>query len=211
MPFLQKITPRFGTIAIWELNEPARELAKHCMLNQKEQQLFSTFKAEKRQKEFLSTRLLLQNVLSGNLEIVYETPSGKPLLKDSNLNISITHSSNMVAIYLSEKVIGIDIDRIDRNIDKVIPRFATPSEMKWIKNNDQPQLIKMLLWCAKEAIYKCSGIQGIQFNEQIIIDPFDCTSERTFSGSLIHPSGTVKYRLKHHIIQNNVLVYCVQQ
>ena len=63
MPLIEKIANQNGTISVWELKETANDLLKTCKLNSADNDRLESFKAEKRQKEFLATRILLQNLL----------------------------------------------------------------------------------------------------------------------------------------------------
>lgn len=211
MPLIDITSNQHGTIGIWELTEKADELLKVCKLSTADQKRLQELKVEKRKKEFLAARILLQSILPECPEIVYHNESGKPSLPNTNLNISITHSAELAAVFLSNNKVGIDIEQLNRNIDKVVNRFANPSEKKFIEESRDPQLLKILLWSAKESIFKCCGNQGIQFNTQINIRPFDFASHSAFSGSLTDSSNTYNYNLFFRIIKNNMLVYCVQQ
>ncbi|WP_320113473.1 4'-phosphopantetheinyl transferase superfamily protein [Draconibacterium orientale] len=210
MPLIEKIANQNGTIGVWELKEAADDLLKKVKLTPVETARLATFKAEKRRKEFLASRLLLQQLLPESPEIVYRDKFGKPSLKDSSLNISITHSADLAAIIISDKNIGIDVEQIHRNIDKVVTRYASPEEIEFIENSNDPQFVKILLWAAKEAIFKIAGIQGIQFNRQIEITLFDYHAHSRFSGALKHPEKEIGYDLFFRTIKNNILVYCVQ-
>jgi len=210
MPLIEKIANQNGTIGVWELKETADDLLKSCTINSDDTARLESFKAEKRRKEFLATRLLLQNLIPENTPIIYRDEFGKPSLINSDLNISITHSADLAAIILSEKNIGIDVEQLQRNIDKVVTRFASTAEIEFIESSKDPQFVKILLWAAKEAIFKCSGIHGVQFNEQIAITPFDYNAHSCFTGALRHPEKEVGYDLFFRIIKNNILVYCVQ-
>ncbi|WP_319499419.1 4'-phosphopantetheinyl transferase superfamily protein [uncultured Draconibacterium sp.] len=210
MPLIEKIANQNGTIGVWELKETADDLLKSCHLNSADTARLETFKAEKRRKEFLATRLLLQKLLPESQEVIDRDEFGKPSLKDSGLNISITHSADLAAIILSEKNIGIDIEQLHRNIDKIVTRFASPKEIEFIEKSNDPQLVKILLWSAKEAIFKCCGVQGVQFNRQIAITPFDYNLHSCFSGALQHPDNEAAYDLFFRMIKNNIMVYCVQ-
>ncbi|WP_319478797.1 4'-phosphopantetheinyl transferase superfamily protein [uncultured Draconibacterium sp.] len=210
MPLIEKIANQNGTIGVWELKETSDDLLKSCHLNSVDKARLVTFKAEKRRKEFLATRLLLQKLLPEREEVIYRDEFGKPSLMDSGLNISITHSADLAAIILSEKNIGIDIEQVQRNIDKVVTRFASPKEIEFIEKSNDPQLVKILLWSAKEAIFKCCGVQGVQFNRQIAITPFDYNAQSNFSGVVQHPDKEAAYDLFFRMIKNNILVYCVQ-
>lgn len=210
MPLIDQINNQYGTIGLWELKESVDDLMPACQLNTADTERLKTFNVEKRKLEFLASRLLLQNLWPECPVISYNN-SGKPLLKNSNINISITHSASVVGIFLSEQNIGIDIEQTNRNIDKVVSRFTNPTEREFIEKSTDPQFLKILLWSAKEAIFKCCGIEGVQFNEQINIVPFDYTAQKRFSGSLYHSEKVFNYDLFFTIIKNNVLVYCVQQ
>jgi len=210
MPLIEKIANQNGTIGVWELKETVADLLKSCILNSDDTARLATFKAEKRRKEFLATRILLHNLIPENTPIIYRDEFGKPSLINSDLNISITHSADLAAIILSEKNIGIDVEQLQRNIDKVVTRFASTAEIEFIESSKDPQFVKILLWAAKEAIFKCSGIHGVQFNEQIAITPFDYNAHSCFTGALRHPEKEVSYDLFFRIIKNNILVYCVQ-
>lgn len=210
MPLIEKIKSESGTIGIWELQESADDLLKNCQLHPADSERLNAFRSEKRCREFLASRLILQNLFPGYPQIVYTETVGKPVLKESELHISITHSANLAAVYISEKKVGIDVEQLDRNIDKVVQRFVAPQEIDFIEKGSHPQLAKIMLWAAKEAIYKCSGLPGILFNKQILIENFDYRAQNHFSGKLLYQGITTKYRLNYHIVKNNVLVYCVE-
>jgi hypothetical protein len=68
----------------------------------------------------------------------------------------------------------------------------------------------MLHWCAKEAIFKCSRQHGIQFDEQIKIEPFDAENETFFSGTLYTANTTENFNLQLMEFKNNIIVFCVE-
>jgi phosphopantetheinyl transferase len=210
MPFEKKINVPGGIIGIRSLIESSEILLAQHKLSETDQQRFDKLKIERRKKEFLTTRILLKNILGENQIIEYHS-SGKPKLKDSKKNISISHSADFAAIYISNKKIGIDIEQTSRNIDKVATRFLHPKEKEFISDLKDQQKAKILFWSAKEAIFKCSDFQGIQFSEQIIIEPFNMELKGTFNGSLLLVEKNVKFKLHYLFLENNVMVYCVEQ
>ena len=84
MPFVKKIEIENGTIGIWEITETADSLIPTFHFSKDEEFEFQKFKGEKRQKEYLITRLLLQHLLSEKTEITYQE-SGRPQLKNSSI------------------------------------------------------------------------------------------------------------------------------
>jgi 4'-phosphopantetheinyl transferase len=134
----------------------------------------------------------------------------RPLLKNSTLNISISHSSDFVTVFISNELCGIDVENVHRNIDRVTKRFLHPEELAWIENSNQRQMLKIIHWCAKEAIFKCSCETGVQFDTQIFITPFEIGKTDFFSGKLTGKDKDIQYILRYFNFGNNMVVYCVE-
>lgn len=209
MPFVKKIEIENGIIGIWEITETADSLIPTFHFSKDEEFEFQKFKGEKRQKEYLITRLLLQHLLSEKTEITYQE-SGRPQLKNSSKQISISHSAEFVVIFISNELAGIDVENMNRNIDRVTKRFLHPEELAWIEKSDNQQISKMICWCAKEAIFKCSVENGVQFDKQIFIPAFEIAKTDFFKGRLITASGEENYNLRYFCFGNNLIVYCVE-
>lgn len=210
MPFIRKIENSAGQIAIWQLTENSEQLRLLATLSEQEKNHYLQFKAENRKKEFLATRILLSTLGKRKQEIGYSA-SGKPFLSGEKSNISISHSADYAVVFLSQKKIGIDIEQCNRNINRVAGRFLSKKEKALIEKLDNQQFAKVLLWAAKEAIFKCTDEQGISFSEQILIDTFVPGREGSFTAKLLLPERSFKYFLQYFILENNVLVYCVEQ
>ena len=199
-----------GTLALWKLQEHSEELIEKCKLTNEETKRLSNISFEPRRQEFLATRILLQQLLGESTTIMY-TEAGKPFLKDLNQTISISHSKDFACLFLSEKEIGVDIERTDRRIEKISKRFLHSKEKEFIESLPDQQFAMILYWAAKEAIFKCSPSQGIQFNEQIFIPPFDIENNTQFKGQLLISAKKISYNLQFSSIENNVLVSCVEE
>ena len=207
MAFLKKIETEFGIIGIWKITESLHELElKYNHLENSELGLIST---EKRKKEFLIVRILLKEILGFSPEIIYEE-TGKPKLANSTLNISISHSNDLVVAFISEKHIGIDVENYERDISKIARRFLHSSEIEFIERSANKQHLKIILWSAKEAIFKCCRQQGIQFNREIIIKPFRVKENEEFLGERNGSELINQFKLWFFYVENNVVVYCVE-
>lgn len=209
MGFFRKIENENGLIGIWKLTEKPDELLPQIQLSKQDQNYFQQLRFKKRQTEFLATRLLLKHLFNETVQIEY-LPNGKPILTGRNEKISISHSLHFVCVFISEKEIGIDIEDTTRPIDRVANRFLHTEEFNFISDLKNPQLAKVTYWAAKEAVFKCSREQGIQFNTQIRIDDFDPEKDRQFTARLLISEKNLKYRLTSEHVENNVLVYCVE-
>ena len=89
---------------VWEIKESLIGLSEGF-----KDDYFNKLKNNKRKLEYFCTRLLLKEFES-NLKINYNK-YGAHILND-NKYISISHSNNLAAIIISDKKVGIDIEKI---------------------------------------------------------------------------------------------------
>lgn len=209
MPFVKKIETEVGVLGIWKVSEPAETLRSELNFSESEKLEFEKLRFEKRQVEYLASRLLLNELLDSKTEIFYNQP-GKPFLKNNPLHISISHSSDFVVLILSKQNTGIDVEQLNRNIDKVANRFLSQSELMDVQSSSNPQTARIIYWGAKESIFKCTHFHGVQFNTQILINAFQIEKEGFFEGKLIAENQVEFYKLWYFTIENNMVVYCVE-
>lgn len=128
------------------------ELADLQKLSKHELEEYNSLKNEKRKIEFALSRLMFRELLQEEYsEIVYEQ-SGKPTIP--NRNISISHSASQVAVIVSEKsAVAVDIEEYRKQIFRVVSKFVRKEEMHEFFSLED----LILLWCAKEAIFKLTN------------------------------------------------------
>ncbi len=160
MPLVKKITTEAGILGIWELLETVGELEQIYPLSDNEKEEYQRIKFDRRKAEFLSTRILTQILLERKVEIEY-LPSRKPRLKNESLFISISHSQNLIAVLITTKNrVGIDAERVDRNIGQAAKRYLSAKEADDIQLLEDQQIGKILYWCAKESIFQMYTSSG---------------------------------------------------
>ncbi len=209
MPFVKKTEVENGLLGIWELTESTDTLIAGFQFSEDEKKEFEKFSFQKRQAEYLAIRLLLQNLLGEKKEITYRK-SGRPQIKNSSLNISISHSAELVFIFVSPHNIGVDVEKDNRKIETVAKRFLHQNELNWIEKSENPRFLKILLWCAKEAVFKCTENEGIQFDQQIFVPFFDYRETETFRAELTTQKIVEHFNLWYFYFKNNIFVYCVE-
>ncbi|MCG6190706.1 4'-phosphopantetheinyl transferase family protein [Maribellus maritimus] len=209
MAFAKKIELADGIVGIWEITEELEVLYCQIYFSETEKKEFEMFSSIRRKKEFIVVRLLLQKLLGKKTEILYDD-SGRPLLKNSTTNLSISHSRDLAVVFLSKKRIGIDVEDSKRKIENVAQRFLDEKEKRFVKDCGNPQKATILLWCAKEAIFKCSERQGIDFRSEIFISPFSIHKNKKFRGEKVRENENITYQLQHFDYKNNVIVFCVE-
>ncbi len=94
--------------------------------------------------------------------------SGRPLLKGSSTQLSISHTANYLAIYASDMPCGVDIELRSRRSEHIAQKFAAPAEVE-ICSRVFAENPTLLVWCAKEAIYKRVDRVGVRLLEDFIV------------------------------------------
>lgn len=79
---------------------------------------------------------------------------GKPLVKNLDVHFNISHSSGYVVCAVSDKEIGIDIEKIREINPRAAEKFASPQEIEYIRNSKNGFFE---IWTLKEAYFKCIG------------------------------------------------------
>ncbi len=164
--------------ALWKIEETAEELYSRLKLSEKEKAFITTLNNGKRSLHWLSTRVLLRELLNTNEYIDCQVDAnGKPYLLNFPHHISLSHSLDYAAVMISEdQPVGIDIEIVKTKISRIASKFLSKEELGFI---DKGNLIQHLYvcWCAKEAIYKLQGQRNVSFKDHISLSPFTCKEE----------------------------------
>lgn len=141
-----------------------------------EQELLSIkgISSPRRRAERLSwRRALRKGIGEGPDEGVSEVPSGAvvieydqqgaPVIKNSQYkHISVSHCRDCVAVLLSARECGVDIECRDRRFSAIAERYLTEEEhLVASKANFDRQTFLALAWSAKEALYKMLRREGV--------------------------------------------------
>ncbi len=156
-------------ILIWKTTETVEELLQMVdnSLQETAQNNLRTIKLEKRKKEWLISRILLQKATTDHKDlIIFYDKYGKPAT--ATHNISISHSGDYQTMILSEEYqTAIDIQKISEKTVKISEKFLSPNERQIFDANNPK--ISTLLWSAKETAYKLYGKKELDFRKDIKI------------------------------------------
>ncbi len=179
--------PPACTLAIWQIAESEEELM--APLPHGEELLTEArrrFKAASRRLEWLAVRRLLHEVGCSS-SIAYH-PSGRPYLTDDHRHISISHTRGYAAVALHTHFpIGLDIEQRTDKVCRVQHKFLSPEERLFLPSDGQNIEALLILWTAKEAMFKLVDREGIDFAEHFHLAPFtvapagECTARETFT------------------------------
>lgn len=108
--------------------------------------------------------------------------SGKPNLVGSQVHFNLSHTNEYAAaIVCNEKQVGIDIEKIDVRVCRVMKKFLNTNELQAIEALNEIEKISMLTlyWSIKETVYKWWGLGAIDFAEHILIQSSHLTDKGT--------------------------------
>jgi len=170
MPLIyQKIWDVKKKLAVWKVTEDEEFFIQQLNWTSSEKALFDSLKGARR-KEWLASRLLICQLAEiPNSSYILKDSFGKPFVKNSNSNVSISHTTGYVAAYISYLSIGIDIQTIVTKIHRIAHKFLSYEELHQIPEKKMLHSLH-LYWGAKEALYKAYGRKQLKYREHIKIN-----------------------------------------
>ncbi len=86
------------------------------------------------------------------------TNQGKPFCKSHpEIYFSLSHSGDFLALAVSDREIGIDIEKIREAKENLIRRVCSENEIKKIYSSENPDRVFTEIWTKKEAYLKALG------------------------------------------------------
>lgn len=143
-----------------ELTATAREDDLHAV---------AAFVSEHRRREYLAWRALLYGYLGRDVRVEYDTSGAPHLVSHPDLRISVSHCRDMVAVALSDRLCGVDMERLDRDFMKAAPRFLSARE----RALSEDKRLAAAVWCAKECLYKMYGRRGMDLLRDLAVGSVD--------------------------------------
>ncbi len=195
-------------VAIWHITETLDELFGHISLNEKQVLELSSYKAQTKQLEWLTGRILVK-MLAEKFDIklyqIDKDENGKPLLPNESVEISLSHSYPYVAAIIDKtEPVGIDIEQPKEKLRTIAHKFLSDNEIGFIEND----LIKLCLgWCAKETLYKIYSKRGLIFKEHLLLSPYSANLFGTISGTIMINGSVKSHKLDYIVTEDYVLTY----
>ncbi len=137
-------------------------------------QYSSKFKNPLRRKQILLEGIILKQLFGTHVQL-FHYPSGQPYVSlpeqirpyFPQCHISISHSNEFLAIALGFSPVGIDMENLNRNFERIKHKFIARDELI----PDMNKKFLALLWSSKEAVYKLWAKKGLSFKQNIKIIP----------------------------------------
>lgn len=118
--------------------------------------------------------------------------NGKPFLSTESAHISISHTGDYIAfIGSTSRSCGIDIEHISRKTAHLSKRYTTDEEIA-ICSPFFALNPTLLIWCAKEALYKYIDTEGVDFRDDLHITSADSS---TITAVVAEETITLQWRV----------------
>lgn len=171
---LQKKLNHSAHLGIWHITERELWFVEQLQLTPTEDQYISELKGRRR-LEWLAGRWLLHHLSGRTIRgACIKDEHGKPFLENSLLDISISHSRELVAIMAGAESVGIDIQKVVGKIERIAYKYMRDEELASLKDETRLEQLH-IYWGAKEALYKAYGRRALEFKVHILIEPFELT------------------------------------
>ena len=190
-----------GAYLLWRIDESEEVLLCHNKLDTLAQRSYKVITHARKRSEWLAARLALRQLMDqvGHpYTTLHKDAWGQPHLINSPLHVSIAHCFPFVLVAVNRQPIGIDVQRICKQLQYVQAKFMRDDESA---EHDHDIVQLCIYWCAKEAIYKAYGGKGLSLKNDIRIYTFLKAERGTVFGGTKHRLFKVDYQLyKNHVL-----------
>lgn len=128
--------------------------------DKQKQEEFSKLKIESKRSARIAAEHLRRKAIADFCKVspdeikFLKTEKGKPYAIGLPVHFNISHSGDYVVCAVSDKEIGIDIEKIRDVHPRSAERFACPEELEYINSTENGFFE---IWTLKEAYFKCIG------------------------------------------------------
>lgn len=163
MPLIKQFNILGADVFLWDLSETNHEIA--LALGVEDKLVGEEFEYISNRNTF-GWQYVFKNILGINYSGIYKDIFGKPFLNNSSLNISVSHTKQLIACAIHpNKSIGIDIENCSEKIERVKHKFLSDIELNQFCSNTD----LTIAWCIKESVFKLQGQKGVSFKNDINI------------------------------------------
>lgn len=197
-------------LGLWKISESVDELVSMLFLNKEEFEKLHSFGTDTRKRQWLSYRVLIRTLVKADyIYRIFYDENNRPYLTNPKRSISISHSDQYSAVLISSDDFssqGIDIETIHPKVVKVKEKFLQADEIDdWQIDGSVEKLIVM--WSAKEALFKKIGKQGLSLKEHFHLSPFRLGEGNSFSSIIEYGDQAVQAQVFYRIFGGLVITF----
>ncbi len=199
MPLIKTIS---DTIFCWKNEESPSELLQQLNNQAIHQNKVRAFKSEDRIKQYLTNRILVQNIL-GDYDIK-KGKNNKPYVEAAGIEISFSHNQDYTILMVDKVPCGVDVQAPTEKVLRVKDKFINVNDFCF--ESEDIQLLSKI-WSCKEAAFKQFGNSEIYLKPNISI--IHQVEENIFEALVTIDGVPHQTFLKQVDIENNYLLYTI--
>ncbi len=164
-----------------------------------------------RKQQLFAARYLLQELSKENIPLLISYSNyGKPYVKDSEWEISISHSKEYIALILCKaRKVGIDIEVLDPRIFKIGKKFLRDDEKAFINPIHYLEQL-YVIWSTKEVLFKIYEIGSLVFKDNLIVHPFEYKECGTIEAEIIKNDYQKTFTVHYQKHDELLMVYSME-
>ena len=204
MPLFYEHVNDVAKIAIWHIAEEKKFYLEKVSL---QKQITHPHK----QLQHLAGRYLLQHLYKNFPYYLIEiADTRKPFLPNEEYHFSISHCGDYAAVIVSKQNrVGIDIELITDKVEKVKHKFLNEVELSNIEHSTLNTQHLTLLWCCKEAVFKWYGNGGVDFKDDINLQPSSLNADEGIINCEFIKEGKVLLKIQYKYFDGLCLAWVV--
>lgn len=189
-------------VALWEAEEPLSFFSDALRKQEFPTAPGAEIKHPEKILQWYASRYLLCEIYPEAIQLYADR---KPYLFNGP-EMSFSHSKYTVAVMISNKTTGIDIQWNDPKLKTISSRYTDESEVKNIQAKSEIHALS-LIWAVKEAVFKKYGT-GMPFKDIHIINHDPIADECAVS---VNRNGmTISHRLATPYLEELALAYLIE-
>jgi phosphopantetheinyl transferase len=191
-------------IAFWKITETEETLLQ--MYNPEAQELaFIQQLPAQRKMHYLASRLLAKTCYPE--QSIIKDEFGKPTFDDNSVHFSWSHSGQFAAAIFNEKEsTGIDVETIEPKILRIEDKFCNNTDKSHLHRSRHQESL-LIIWGAKESMYKWYGKKEVDFKKHMTVGPFEMGESGRFSASFHKPDLQQDFIMEYAIFEEHVAVW----
>jgi phosphopantetheinyl transferase len=194
-------------VGFWKITETAEELLQKYNPDAKENELISGMNPL-RQSHYLACRVLAKSFYPEL--IISKDEKGKPHFNNSTVHFSWSHSGNYAAaIFNTEESTGIDIETVQPRILKIEDKFCNATDKQHIHRTRHVESL-LLIWGAKESMFKHYGKKEVDFKKHMSISAFDIAEEGRFTAKFHKDDEKAEFLCEYSIFDGHIAVWILE-
>jgi phosphopantetheinyl transferase len=126
------------------------------------------------------------------------------------VHFSWSHSGNYAAaIFNTEESTGIDIETVQPRILKIEDKFCNANDKKHIHRTRHTESL-LIIWGAKESMFKQYGKKEVDFKKHLSISEFDLGEEGRFIGKFHKEDEHNEFLFEYSFFDGHVAVWILE-